>query len=140
MDKGIRVGKKQGARYRIPSSPFIETEKKSLSIDPYVIGAFLGDGCCKERQLTLSSKDEELVSEVCRLLGAKEYARNSESNFSWRFLLTDTQRGENTTQRSDVKYFCTDEYFLEYPELKNASYDKKIPNDYLFSSYEDKMA
>ena len=33
------------------------------------MGVFLGDGCCLERDLTLSSQDEEILQEVARLTG-----------------------------------------------------------------------
>lgn len=89
---GIKNKKNQGARYRIPSSSAVHFDYTQLDIDPYVIGAFLGDGCCLERQLTLSSIDEDLVAEVSRLIGAKEYVRNTDLNFSWTFIMSDLQK------------------------------------------------
>ena len=62
--------------YKIPNNSAIELPRKQYEIDPYVIGAFLGDGCCSEKYLTLSSNDEEIVSEISKLIGATEYYRS----------------------------------------------------------------
>lgn len=48
----------------------------------YVLGALLGDGCCRGPGLVISSGDEILVAKVASLLNTT-YKKNSIYNYSW---------------------------------------------------------
>ena len=65
IESGLKYSGRGCYKFKIPNitKPVVFHISETLDIDPYVIGCFLGDGCCKERQLTISSADEELVSE-----------------------------------------------------------------------------
>ena|SRR5574344_1096899 len=67
LDLGVKDNDNRN-RFSIPMNEAAIYEEKDFSVDPYVLGAFLGDGCCKERQLTISSNDEELVQEIANIL------------------------------------------------------------------------
>ena len=112
MDEGItksqtKIGDRKviQSRYFIPANQAVQYPEKELPVDPYVVGVFLGDGCCKERQLTLSSDDEFIVAEVARLIGCKNYKQKSEKNFNWKFYLPENYDGEKT--RKDISTFQT---------------------------------
>lgn len=113
--------------------------KPNLPVDPYIVGAFLGDGCCKERQLTFSSSDEELVAEISFLLGAEDYKRNSDNNYNWTFFLPLDKRSyynniENTK-------FLTHKVFQGFEEeIITKAENKKIPIIYKYASIEDRYA
>lgn len=53
-----------------------------LPMNPYVVGCFLGDGCCTEPSLTISSNDEFIPQEIARLLGAECAFKKNSKNFS----------------------------------------------------------
>lgn len=48
MEKGLRKGNHH-LRFTIPACDPVEYPEKKFQVDPYVIGAFLGDGCCLEK-------------------------------------------------------------------------------------------
>ena len=109
---------------RVPVS-FCE---KELPIDPYVIGCFIGDGCCTESTLTISSNDEELVQEIAKLTNFS-YEKCSLYNYSWRFLKTENEKVR------------TKQYFSNYErEICCPCGEKRIPADYLFSSIEQRLS
>ena len=48
----------------------------------YVIGTLLGDGCCREHYLSISSAEPKLVASVAAQLGTT-YRKNSPTNYTW---------------------------------------------------------
>lgn len=53
------------ARWRIPASPVIDFRQRHVSIDPYTLGAILGDGhISKSGHVQLISSDEEIVKHM----------------------------------------------------------------------------
>ena len=109
-------------KYKIPAGNFIQYSTKHFEIDPYVIGCFLGDGCCLEDYLTISSNDKDLVVELERLTGISA-RKNPAQNYSWTF-------GTKLTRV----------YFKDVPELINYSYNKTIPEQYMYGDFEQRLA
>lgn len=98
----------------------------NLDIPPYVMGCFLGDGCCTEPYLTISSNDEELVKTIGEMLNFT-YKKRSTRNYSWDFY-------------NNGKKIRTDLFFKEYTqELCCLCGNKKIPEDYLFGTEEQRL-
>lgn len=113
-------------KYRVPTlkKPVCYPEQK-YDIDPYIIGAFIGDGCT-EKGLTLSSSDEWIVKKIADIENF-EYRKRSAHNYSWDFF-KDNQR---------VK---TKSYFKNYiKELCCYCQEKTIPKKYLIGSYEQRL-
>ena len=124
------------SRYYIPLNEPIQYPKKELDVDPYVIGAFLGDGCCLENSLTLSSEDEELVSEIASLIGATEYHRQSDRNYSWSFY-----QSPKTYHKGIKARLLTRDIFSSYKsELCCGTQEKRIPQVYKEGSIEQRYA
>ena len=121
-------------RFKIPTAPAIEFTEKQFSVDPYVMGVFLGDGCCKEAALTLSSNDEEIVEEISKLVSAIEYHKNSDYNYSWTFYQS-KKDGSKGCCISTKKLFAGYEDYIIKP-----AYEKSIPPDYKFGSIEQRYA
>jgi hypothetical protein len=112
-------------KYKIPTNHPIKYSKKQLPMDPYVLGCMIGDGCLRQKYLTISSSEEDIVSKVADKLELS-YKKNSEFNYSWTF------------RDSIDRPVKTPEYII--PELVNKySYEKYIPEVYLFSSEEDRV-
>lgn len=120
-------------RYKLPLTNAVEYPIQKYEIDPYVIGAFLGDGCCLEEALTLSSNDDFIVKEIIRLIKAKDASRNSINNYSWTFLLPDLSTTKN------INRFQTKTFFSHFPELIQYSYNKKIPDIYKIGSIQQRL-
>lgn len=136
IDAGIQKG--VGYRFQIPVNDPVEYEEKTYSVDPYVVGCFLGDGCTTMSVLTLSSDDEEIVAEVSKLLGGKKYKRRSEKNHNWNFEMNEEsyyKSGSNT-----VINFQTKDVFKDYPEIINAAANKRIPKAFFNGSVEQRFA
>lgn len=123
MKRSIVTGDR-GARYNIPSCKAVQYETAVQYIDPYVMGAFLGDGSCSSKYLTLSSSDEELVSEVARLLDCS-YKRSSDKNYSWSFY-------------ENGKRIKTEDIFGRYPAVMTTCDKKRIPSEYIYSDVEQR--
>lgn len=127
MEKGIRISAKSGARFRMPINGCVEFSDKELSVHPYILGVFLGDGCCKERYLTLSSNDLPVVEKVAKLLNATA-DKLSENNYSWRFM-------------KGGKALITKEVFGDIASwVMRGSNEKAIPTDYLHGSRDQRIA
>lgn len=119
-------------KYKIPTNKAVEYPKRDFDVDPYVIGSFIGNGCCRERALTLSSGDEEQVAEVARLISAKSY-KKSKCSYSWHFY---TPNPHNYTI-----YYQTKEILWKYSnEICQLSGNKRIPNEYKYSSIEQRYS
>lgn len=104
----------------------VEYITKEYKIHPYVIGCFLGDGCCTEKYLTMSSADKEVIDEICSLTGFQSY-RRSQYNYSWDFY----------NNGNKIK---TQNFFQEYSkEMIGYSYEKVIPEEYLFGDVEQRL-
>lgn len=127
MEKGIRISAKSGGRFRMPINGCVEFAEKKLPVHPYILGVFLGDGCCTERHLTLSSNDLPVVEKVAKLLNANA-EKLSENNNSWCF-------------RKGGKVVTTQEVFGDIAScVMRGSDEKAIPADYLHGSRDQRIA
>ena len=127
MEKGIRISAKSGGRFRMPINGCVEFSEKELPVHPYILGVFLGDGCCKERYLTLSSNDLPVVEKVAKLLDATA-EKLSENNYSWRFM-------------KGGKAITTKEVFGDIASwVMRGSNEKAIPAYYLHGSRDQRIA
>ena len=59
-------GKKKRSRYAIPVAEHLDLPDKDLPLDPYVLGAWLGDGHSYHSQLTLHRDEMEIVDRIRR--------------------------------------------------------------------------
>lgn len=137
IDKGVWNGNRSGHRYKIPVAKAVEYDKKNFDVDPYVLGAFLGDGSLTSKQLTLCSDDEFVVSEVSRIIGAEGYKRNSDKNYSWSFLLKDAEHVPGSPPRT---LYHTKDIFGKYPNVMSRAKDKRIPSEYFYGSTEQRLS
>ena len=114
--------------FSIPCSKAVKYNvTQELTVDPYLLGVFLGDGSCLESGLTLSSNDKEIVEKIQLILECPEVYQNT-ANYHWNFYKN------NRHQR--IK---TEEIFGEYAEnVCCYSYEKSIPEAYKLASIEDR--
>lgn len=114
--------------FSIPCSKAVKyNTAEKLTIDPYLLGVFLGDGSCLESALTLSSNDKEMVEKIQSILGCSDIYQNP-ANYNWNFYKN------NEKQRVQTK-----EFFGKYAEnICRYSYEKSIPEVYKLASIEDR--
>lgn len=129
-------------KYKIPTNNAVEFPEKKYSVDPYVVGAFIGDGCCAESALTFSSSDEEIVKEIATLIDAKEYYKSSEKNYNWNFYLKDEKQYtfKNNLGEFKVLRFLTKDLFKDIPELVGTTVKKRIPEKYKYGSINQRFS
>jgi hypothetical protein len=116
-------------KYRIPllSSP-VEYPHRDVPIHPYVLGAFIGNGCCREIQLTISSGDDFVPNKIAELCGFT-VRRNSEYNYSYQYY-----------DKSTGRMIYTKDFFRDIPEMINCySRDKRIPIEYMVNDYQTRI-
>ena len=126
-------------RYHIPRHKCVEYDTKNFDIHPYIVGAFLGDGCCLEKPLTISSSDEEIPQRIAELLPFEcEAFKNSQNNYNWNFRLKNPYM--NDAGHSMVKNAQTKEVFKNFSDtLCCYSYQKRIPEQYLYGDREQRL-
>lgn len=129
IKEGVRTEDKRENRkfgrpkFYIPCQGIQEYTEKALPVNPYVFGAFTGNGCLTETGLTLSSNDCETVHKLELLLGEHVTAvRRSIKNYSWDFF-------------DHVTRMKTSDFFEPL-----YSYEKYIPACYKYNSVENRFA
>lgn len=137
LTEGLKVSQNSGYRFEIQCANPVQYQEKKYSIDPYVIGVFLGDGCCTQRALTLSSKDKEILEKVNLLIGGTGFIQTEEKGYSWRF---QCPKGTFNTNNVELKYFQTKNFFKNYQkEICQYSYNKSIPIEYKYGSIDQRL-
>lgn len=119
LKKGVKAGR--AYRYRLPMNEAAAYPEKNLPLDPYVLGAFLGNGCKKESgHLEMSSGNEFVPMEVAKLLGCS-VKRNSGHNYAWCFY--EEEEGKHLKAKTTI------------PELADLLVDTYCHNKYIPELY-----
>ena len=106
----------------------IEYEKKNLLIEPYLLGAYIGDGSY-DTTLKFSNTERDICDKINSLLPNSDVLIFNEKNGKDHYI----KRKKFTRTCSDIKT-----YLKEY-NLTGKAKDKFIPVDYLYSSVEDRI-
>jgi len=138
MKKNIAIERDTGRidhNYVIPANDAVQREAIDYHLDPYVLGALLGNGTFRKASVEFSSQDEETVSEIARITDT-EYKKKYQSSFktfSWFFITGKRGMNDKLLQNSDV--------LKDIPELLNTkSGTKFIPDIYKYGSIEQRWA
>lgn len=137
LDSGLTY--KNGRRkYFLPTifQKAVEYKEKKFKIHPYTMGAFLGDGCCKEHNLTLSSVDEEIPKYIAKIENFNIRKENEKNGYDWYFLFKEPFVNSNGRTRVAPQ---TKEFFNDYEDnVICYAYEKSIPDDYKYCSIEQR--
>lgn len=107
-------------KYYIPMAQPVEYPHKDTKIDPYVMGCFIGNGCCTNTELTLSSGTDEIPMRVAEICGFKYKKDSDNNNYSF--------------YHKNGKPVLTSEFFVDYPEMNECcSQHKRIPSDFIYN-------
>lgn len=128
--KNLRYGVGNKSRnYDLPIVSPIKFSKKEQKIHPYIMGCMLGDGSF--RRIRFTSADKEIVERIRKLL-PKGILLEQKSEIEYSF-----KTGWNKLAYHKKHWFR--EYFKELGLYGLKSQDKFIPENYLFSSVEDRI-
>lgn len=88
MDQGLTYDHsgRDEVKFWIPMNEAVERPALEIEnmVDPYVLGAMIGNGLLNDETFTISSGTQDVVDEVGRLIGAKSWDKNP-NNYSWVF-------------------------------------------------------
>jgi replicative DNA helicase len=127
MDNLRYNGIRKALKYRIPITPAVEYSKKDNYIHPYVLGVLLGDGYLSERDsVMLSCSEDELLNEFIKKVNEGCVLKYSQK-YDYRI----------TTKKGYPNPFKT--YLRELNLLGKKSDTKFIPDNYMFTSIEDRL-
>lgn len=139
IERGLYRRERNGSKsYRIwiPMNEAVQYSEKDYSVDPYVVGALLGNGCLTiSNILTFSSGNSFVPDKIATILGAvkaKQYAKN----YNWCFV-----KEQYSGLRGSIKdrLFQRNEVLASLPELWNLkSHEKFIPDVYKYGSIEQR--
>lgn len=139
LDTGIYSPDADGTRpnrckYFVPMNEALRMPEVEHKVDPYVVGAFLGDGCCTKTYLTISSNDEFIPNECARLLGKDVVVRKRQEHCSWHFRYSEGSVNHGRGIR-------TENVFSEIADdLIGYAHEKRIPASYKVGSIEQRYA
>lgn len=138
LDKGLFLtrdaSRNKTSKYFIPNNDCVQFTEQKLEISPYVIGAFLGNGCrsIDGDTLFISSGDDFVPKKIAKLL-TKQLGRNiitkkqSENNYTYAFYFKETNKRVHAihlTNKQELIALLTGCY----------SHEKYIPIEYKYSS------
>ncbi len=140
-------GTGRGARaikFVIPMNQAVEWPEMRYDLDPYALGAFIGNGCLTKPVLSFSSDDEEMVQKLSSLMGAAGYGEDSGS-FNWRFAVPASnpifRKGTEEKSNWQLKWYQTEYVFRSVPELVGLHPSERfIPEPYKHGSVDQRWA
>lgn len=134
MLPNLTVENNNRANYSVDYVPRIEFEEKEYEIHPYVMGVLIGDGSLSSGNLDVTTKDDEVKDNLLRFL-PDGFELSAKSEITYRIK-------ENYSERNKMGQFikCSMRQALEkYNLWGKRSYEKHIPEEYLYGSYEQRL-
>lgn len=136
INKGLttRHHDRVGMKYFIPMNQAVKWPEMKYDVDPYVVGAMIGNGkMTDEYSMSISSDDEFTVKKIANLIGSG-YKKSSDLNYDWVF-----PTGESFGMND--KLVQLKDLFGDMPELYGKkSKEKRIPRQYMTGSIEQRWA
>lgn len=125
--KGAKSSGKE-FRYALPINASLNNEEdKELPLHPYVVGALLGDGTISSKTIQISSKDTDLIERFANLLPRGYKLSPPYKEKDYRII-----RSDKTLP--SFRHLC-----IEAKIWGHNSHTKFIPDEYKFSSHEQKL-
>lgn len=126
MKRKLKQGSpgKEHYPYKIPELNPLNFDERSVTVDPYVLGVLLGDGYICGDQVRFSTADEFIVEELQRRL--PDYIIEHKEQYN--YVIKSKVQGINELNRQ-----------LKDLKVKVKSYNKFIPENYKFTSIENRF-
>lgn len=117
--------------YVIPQNEAVEREAVNYRLDPYAMGAVIGNGIFGTYGFEFSSNDRETVAQLETIFGLS--AKKKKTGYTWFFVVSKNEKSDNLLQTKDI--------LQEVSELiGKKSGEKFIPDIYKFGSIEQRWA
>lgn len=130
MLKNYRVENGKRANYSIDYVPQFDFSKhEKLEIDPYFLGVLIGDGSITDGNMSITTKDEELLERV-RMNVPLQYEFIHKGKYGYG-IKTNTYYSQG---KSDLRK-SLERYGLKGKGAK----EKHIPKEYLYASYDERL-
>lgn len=118
-------------RFFVPMMEPAAFTEKALPLDPYLMGAILGDGGISGRGIRFTTADDEMVKRIeWALPEGVRLRRITGSKYDYRISSTDGRAGTNPVTTALRRYHL----------MGTTSHTKTIPGDYLLASTADRIA
>ena len=131
QDNGL-VSANQTRKYKLPGIKPIEFNKKILPLHPYMMGFLLGDGCFSNK--SFSTSDDEILNIFNNIIETEKYDlevyKVNNSEYDYRYCKKSSKKGKKNI-------IC--EVLDNYDLLTKKSHNKFIPEDYMYTSVEDRL-
>lgn len=128
IEKGISRIDKTGRtvhKFKVPTNQAVESKPIDYRTHPYLVGAFIGNGCLREKALGLSSDDKFVDDKVRELLRSPQCIYKK-SGYTVSFRLP-----EDSDKDSSFLNYQTKDVFGHIPEIyQKKSHEKSIPSIY----------
>ena len=116
-------------RYSVPMPGVAQYKEQPVPVDPYCVGAFIGNGVLGKAPLTISSGNLDVPAEIARRIGYKAKFRRP-SNYDYNFI-----KEKVDGDKIKFRYVQTKDFFKDLPELIDTrSHNKHIPDIYKYNS------
>lgn len=114
-------------KYYIPQCGPVQYPHVDVPIDPWVLGCFIGNGCCTCKNLTISSPDNVIPEKIANLYGF--IVKKNPANYDYIFY------------DHSGKPIKTADFFKDIPSMISCySRDKKIPIEYMINDVDTRLA
>lgn len=134
--KEMLHGKLQRHKWMVPVVNPVEMVEQITYIHPYIMGALIGDGSLAHTAIEMTSADEQLISEMRKVLPENFTLIKKEcSKYGYSFKMINKKTGKGNGH----KYHEIREY-IEELGLKAKSEHKFIPDMYKYNSIENRIA
>jgi len=131
---------KHAYKFKVPLPEPIELSKNELSMDPYILGCMLGDGCMTTATPKIASDDIFIIDQFREKLKGFKIEKDPTNN---NYTIVDIDKQVNERCRLGTKHFRKDGNrftdLIRSLSLNVGCLGKFIPNEYKTSSIEDRM-
>lgn len=128
MMKNLYNEKGKRTNYSIDYVKPVQRQKRDLLLHPYLMGVILGDGGLTNTQVIISNPEEFILDKVREYLPVSDTLVHQDRN-DYR-----VKRTVRNNQPSDTK-----KAMIAYGLFGHHSYEKFIPDDYLYSDISDRI-
>ncbi len=138
LKKGVvSKGKNEHHIFAVQYTNPVEFTAQGVELDPYVLGVLLGDSCMSENTITFTNFDKSITDYVSAHLpqGDVCYCQDEKKQ---RYMIRSENRKYDS--RGYLLKFSTVEILDKLGLMGKLSYDKFIPDCYLYNSADVRMA
>ena len=120
--------KSGNSKWQIPIVKPIEFNKNDLPLNPYLLGLILGDGGITQKNISFTTKDDEIVNYITNILPENtQIIRNNNSKYGYRI----TKINGHTNEVIQI--------LKELNLMGCGSEDKFVPDTYKYSSVNSRL-